>query len=128
MKKQLQIVMLITLLTAAITNASVAYTISSDSIYKHISILADDSLEGREVGEIGEWKAALYIQEIFKSAQLEPKGLNRSYLQDFEFIKRIDFGENNNLKINSEKLLLKEEFLPMKQSASGKFEFNEIID
>ncbi|MFQ6007970.1 MAG: M20/M25/M40 family metallo-hydrolase [Candidatus Zixiibacteriota bacterium] len=103
------------------------YTITADSIYKHVSVLADDSLEGRQVGEPGEWKAAQYIKIIFESAGLTPKGDNGNYFQAFEFIKRIDFGEKNHLAINGEELQLNEEFMPMRQSASGSFKFDEVV-
>ena len=44
------------ILLLVISNAfSANYEISGDSIYQHISVLADDSLEGRQVGEDGEW-------------------------------------------------------------------------
>jgi hypothetical protein len=107
--------------------ASVTYTITADSVYKHVSVLADDSLEGRQVGEAGEWKAAQYIKHVFESAGLVPKGDSDSYLQSFEFIKRIEFGDKNRLAINGQELRLKEEFVPMRQSASGTFEFNEVV-
>jgi len=103
------------------------YTIKDDSIYKHIAILAHDSLEGREVGEPGEWKAAKYISNVFEKAGLAPKGDNGTYLQSFEFTKSVDFGQNNKLVVNGQKLMLEEEYRPMPQSASMTFSFNEIV-
>jgi hypothetical protein len=103
------------------------YSITPDSIYKHIAILASDSLEGREVGEPGEWKAASYIQEIFKQIGLEPKGEPGQYLQAFPFNKQIDFGPNNKLMVNGKNLQIREEFLPMYQSASRSFNFTEVV-
>ena len=103
------------------------YVISADSIYRHIGVLASDSLEGREVGEPGEWKAAMYIQDVFKQLGLEPKGENGEYLQSFPFNKQIDFGPGNKLVINGTTLTLREEFLPMYQSASKSFEFAEVV-
>ena len=115
----------------AITTSSFAisspYTITSDSIYQHISVLAHDSLEGREVGEIGEWKAALYISRTLKACGLEPGGPDGTYFQPFNFIKRIDLGENNHLTVNGTELKLSEEFVPMRQSASTTFDFNDIV-
>jgi len=107
------------------TNA--AYTITPDSIYKHIAVLASDSLEGREVGEPGEWKAAMYIQGVFKQIGLEPKGDPGQYLQAFGFNKQIDFGPGNRLVVNGNDLQIREEFLPMYQSASRTFEFKEVV-
>ena len=112
---------------AAAGPARADYIITADSIYRHIAVLAHDSLEGRQVGEIGEQKAARYIQDIFTSAGLEPKGADSGYLQPFDFVKRIDLGENNRLTVNGIELMLNEEFLPMRQSATMKFDFAEIV-
>jgi hypothetical protein len=104
-----------------------SYEISSDSIFKHISILADDSLEGRQVGEIGEYKAGLYIQNFFQTNGLQPMG-TEGYFQAYDFIKSIDLGQKNHLIVNGIELSINEEFRPMKQSGSMKFEFSEIIN
>ena len=117
---------LVLMLTAGTTLAS-PYAISGDSIFKHIAVLAHDSLEGREVGELGEWKAAQYISNVFENAGLVPKGGNGTYLQSFEFTKKIVYGADNHLIVNSTPLVLDEEFKPMHQSASTTFNFNEIV-
>ena len=103
------------------------YIIQTDSLFKHISVLADDSLEGREVGELGEWKAAQYIKGIFESAGLAPKGNNGLYFQAFEFTKTINLGDNNRLVINGQELQLNEEFVPLRQSTSAAFEFDQVV-
>lgn len=103
------------------------YAVSNDSVFKHIAVLAHDSLEGREVGEPGEWKAAEYISGVFKKAGLLPKGDNNTFYQEFDFTKRISYGTNNRLKLNGQELKLDEEFKPMNQSASTLFNFNEIV-
>lgn len=119
--------LLLTLLVCLPLASSAGYDITADSIYKHIAILASDSLEGREVGEPGEWKAAMYIQSIFKQIGLEPKGDPGQYLQAFGFNKQIDFGPGNKLAVNGTDLLIREEFLPMYQSASQSFDFKEVV-
>ena len=118
-----------TVISISISSSVLAspYTISNDSIFKHIAVLAHDSLEGREVGEPGEWKAAEYIAGVFKTCGLLPKGGNNSYLQSFDFTKRIIYGTNNQLKVNGTDLILDEEFKPMNQSASTLFNFSEIV-
>ncbi|HUV30319.1 MAG TPA: M20/M25/M40 family metallo-hydrolase [Acidobacteriota bacterium] len=107
--------------------AAFGYTISADSIYKHISVLASDSLEGRETGEPGEFKAAAYIVSVFESADLQPKGDTGSWLQEFEFTDKIEVGERNRLAINEVELILHEEFEPLLQSASTTFQFDDFI-
>jgi hypothetical protein len=84
-------------------------------------------MEGRQVGEAGEWKSAKYIISVFKQAGLEPKGDSGSYLQEFEFIKRIEFGPDNRLTINGVPLRINEEYQPLEQSASKAFEFGELL-
>lgn len=58
--------------------------ISQDSLYAYLSVLAADSMEGRETGEIGQKKAARYIR-----AKLEEYGIDRvpgdsAYFQPFD--------------------------------------------
>lgn len=108
-------------------STSSAYELSSDSIYKHISVLAHDSLEGREVGEEGEMIAARYIMSQFQAAGLTPKGDNDSFLNSFGFIKSIDFGEKNRLTLNGVTLELNEEFMPLKKSANIEFNFDQVV-
>lgn len=103
------------------------YKISADSLYRHISVLADDSLEGRETGEPGEWKAADYIITVFQALGLEPKGDDGGYRQAFEFTKAIVRSKKNRLAVNGSELEIDEEFLPLKQSASKSFSFDEVV-
>lgn len=44
-----------------------ASQISSDSIHSYLTILTSDSLEGRETGQPGQKKAALYIENQYRS-------------------------------------------------------------
>ncbi len=103
------------------------YVISADSVYRHIEVLADDSLEGRRVGEPGELKAAYYIQKVFERAGLEPRGTD-GYLQPFEFTKTIKPGENNSLIVNGKPMKMGKEFIPLPYSGSLSFTFDEVID
>ena len=111
----------------SMTASAADYTISNDSIHKHIAVLASDSLEGREVGEPGEWKAAQYISGVFTSAGLVPKGDSGTYLQAFDFTKRIKFGPDNKLEVNGVELILNEEYQPLHQSATASFNFENVV-
>jgi hypothetical protein len=93
---------------------------------QYIDVLTSDSLEGREVGTIGEWRAAQFIANEFKSAGLKPAGSD-GYLQPFEFTKRIEFGSKCRLTINGTPLELNIDFVPLQFSGSLQFEFNEIV-
>jgi len=52
-------------------------------VKKSVYYLADDKLEGRRTGTKGEKLAADYISKQFKTANLEPKGDNGTFLQAF---------------------------------------------
>jgi hypothetical protein len=109
------------------TPASAEYRITTDSIHQHIAVLAHDSLEGRQVGEVGEWKAAQYIISVFEAAGLTPKGTD-GYLQSFEFTKSINIGDDNRLTVNGVVLELGNGFTPLPQSGSLSFEFDQVVD
>ena len=115
------------LLMAIMPSTAVSYTTSADSAYKHISILASDSLEGRETGSEGEWKAALYISSIFSATAFQPAGDSNSWYQAFNFIRKIELGERNSLKVNGVTLELHEEYEPLPHSVNMEFQFDEII-
>ncbi|UCC45480.1 MAG: M20/M25/M40 family metallo-hydrolase [Candidatus Zixiibacteriota bacterium] len=111
----------------AATAQSRTYVITADSILSHIRVLAADSLEGREVGEDGELKAAHYIASVFDRAGLEPGGDGNTFLQEFEFTKRVEIGPSTHLNIDGVELTLHEEFAPLRQSASTEFDFSRVI-
>jgi len=111
---------------ACLASPDQLYVFRPEQVAHHIEILASDSLEGREIGTIGEWKAAQYIVSVFKDAGLEPAG-SEGYLQPFEFTKRIDFGKNCRLTINGHSLELGVEYVPLEYSASAQFDFTEIV-
>lgn len=123
--------LLIAVITVAVlssTAGSATYEIFTDSIYQHVAVLAADSMEGRQVGESGEWKSAQYIISVFRQAGLEPRGDSNSYLQAFEFVKRTEFGPDNRLTINGVTLKIDEEYQPIEHSASKAFEFGEVLN
>lgn len=58
--------------------------VKSVSMKEDVSILANDSLNGRKTGSAGEKKAAEYIAKRFESLGLQPKG-SEGYFQKFVF-------------------------------------------
>jgi hypothetical protein len=66
-------------------NQIFSQTISVENIKKHISVLSNDSLQGRGTGTIGEDKAANYISQEFKKIGLKPVGDDNSYLKSFQY-------------------------------------------
>jgi len=66
-----------------------ASAISKKNLEYHLSIVAADSMEGRETGYPGQRKAARYIGRIFKEAGLSPMdGLDKGYFQTFNLVKK----------------------------------------
>ncbi|MFO0203047.1 MAG: M28 family peptidase, partial [Alphaproteobacteria bacterium] len=61
--------------------------ITQDVLRKHISVLASDSLEGRDTGTPGMRKAAAYVTDVFTSTGVQP-ALSGSYLQQMPFIRQ----------------------------------------
>lgn len=59
-------------------------SILASDLRKHVTVLASDSLEGRETGYPGQRKAAQYIASVFKKLRLKPVGDNGTYFQGFE--------------------------------------------
>jgi len=126
-KSILIILLLIILIAGNVPAESETYQFTENAFLEHLKVLTSDSLEGRETGEPGEWKAAMYISDFFRSLGLQAKGDSGRYLQAFEFIKKIDFGENNHLAIDGQTLDMGSDFKPMLQSANSEFEFDEVI-
>lgn len=57
-------------------------SITTSELHAHVSVLADDMLEGREAGSRGGQVAAKFIMQRLKAAGLQPAG-GGSYKQDF---------------------------------------------
>ena len=69
------------------TTKEIGETITKQTLKKHINILASDSLEGREVGQPGELKAADYISRHFKDIGI-PTYKDSTYYQEIPLQKR----------------------------------------
>lgn len=96
---------------------------AQEALYKnlqqHISILAADSLEGRETGMRGEAMAFNYIENQFRDIGLTPKGSD-GYLQPFTFTRSTKPSSNNVLKINGAAFEIGKQFYPLAYSANSK--------
>lgn len=63
-----------------------AETITANDLRKHLTILASDEFEGRETGEAGQKKAAVYISDFFKSIGI-PAQQDGSWYQQVKLVK-----------------------------------------
>src|SRR5687767_12804116 len=58
-------------------------SITAADLKRHIEVLADDSLEGREAGSRGGRAASIYLAREFERHKLKPAGGDGTYFQSF---------------------------------------------
>lgn len=63
-----------------------AETITANDLRTHLTVLASDEFEGRETGEAGQKKAAVYISDFFKSVGI-PAQQDGSWYQNVKLVK-----------------------------------------
>ncbi|MEW6733611.1 MAG: M28 family peptidase [Acidobacteriota bacterium] len=101
-------------------NSSAA--IASEELSKHIKYLASDQLQGRRSGTPGCQQAGEYIATQFKQYNLKPIKVD-NYLQPFEFIAGIKFGDHNSLQLESNgrvaEFRIGEDYAPLNFSSNG---------
>lgn len=84
----------------------------------YVRYLADDALEGREVGSPGARCAAEYIAGRFEAFGLQP-GVDGSWFQTFQVRKGAALGSDNALTISERTYAAGREWVPFGFSASG---------
>ncbi len=74
----------------AITLQTIEESITQQDLKKHLEIIAHDSLEGRETGQIGQKKAAQYIRAQFEKSGVKPVTINgkKTYFQRFQLYRK----------------------------------------
>ncbi len=85
----------------------------------HVRYLADDALEGREVGSPGARCAAEYIAAHFRNLGLEPAGVHGSYFQNFPVRTGAELGPENGLTISGEPHVSGKDWIPLGFSSTG---------
>lgn len=86
----------------------------------HVRYLADDALEGREVGTRGADCAAEYIASVFGKLGLEPAGTGGSWFQTFPVRAGAALGEDNRLEISGRSYALGKDWTPLGFSGSAR--------
>jgi len=89
---------------------------------RHIRYLADDRLEGREVGSRGAWCAGEYIAGALRSLGLTPAGSNHDFFHRFSVRKGVRLGSANALRVAGRAYMIDSEWVPLGFSASGHME------
>ena len=90
-----------------------------DNLKTTVTFLADDKLEGRRTGTIGEKLAYEYLSNDFQSIGLLPKGDNGTYLQKFTVDEGKEVGSATQLSIDGNEIPLNEGYFPLIISANG---------
>jgi len=67
----------------AMSMAAAIQSIRAADLKRHVGVLADDALEGREAGTRGGYAAAKYLRDEFARLKLRPAGEDDSYTQEF---------------------------------------------
>lgn len=102
MKKQLLLSLLILLLSLSVAAQKVKLTTEGKNLRKHVAYLASDELEGRRTGEKGATFAAGYVSNMFQRYKLKAGYTNadgdRSFLQPFDFVSGVEFGETTSMR------------------------------
>jgi len=98
--------------------------ITIKKLKEHITVLASDSLEGREVGQPGELMAADYMSNYFKSIGIPPYK-DSTYYQTIPLEKRVI--ENANIKIGLDEYSFKKDFYTYPNFSQTKIESQEIV-
>jgi hypothetical protein len=88
----------------------------------HVRYLADDALEGREVGSPGARCAAEYIAARYRDLGLEPAGAHGSYFQSFPVRTGAELGPENGLTISGEPRVSGKDWIPLGFSSTGSVE------
>jgi hypothetical protein len=92
------------------TPSKYAQTVTQEDLSRHLHIIASDSMEGRNTGELGQKKAANYIREHFKSLGLKPPvdtKNGKSYYQEYQMLSRK--WDKVSLKVNGKEYPFMEE-------------------
>lgn len=89
---------------------------------RHIRYLADDRLEGREVGSPGARCAGEYIAGALQSLGLTPAGSNHDFFHRFSVRKGVRLGSGNALRVAGRAYMIGSEWVPLGFSASGHME------
>lgn len=82
------------------------------NLQQHIQFLADDKLEGRRTGTLGEANAGLYISNQFTLIGLQEKG-TKGFLQPFDVNEGKQINPATFLTIDGKNLVLNKEFFPL---------------
>jgi hypothetical protein len=106
------------------TIEKMASTITPGDMKKHLYVIADKEMEGRDTPSPGLEKAANYIEEQFKNLGLLP-GNKDSYRQHYPLYK--DSMTGAGMKINGVSFELNKDFQPQPNNYAAEMRFSEVV-
>ncbi len=113
--KQLFLLIFIPIYSIAQSGLEYANSIKIEGLKKHLTIISSDSMEGRETGTPGQFRAAEYISNHFRNLNLQAlvkdKTGNPSYYQSFNLYKK--GWTNAYLRIGEKKKKFFQDFYPV---------------
>ncbi len=86
--------------------------ITPQDLMTRLYIFADDSMEGRQAGRVGNMKGTDYIAGELKRLGIEPGGENGGYFQTLPYMQR-QFTERSTLTVNGKALRFNDDFVPV---------------
>jgi hypothetical protein len=93
--------------------------ITANDLRTRLYQFADDSMQGRRIGEIGNYKGTAYIAGEFKRLGLKPAGDNGTYFQNMPWGPSAVDSVTSTLSVGGTKLSAKSEWIPVVASAAN---------
>ena len=130
--KKILFLSLVSAITFAQTNITktlsqienIGETITVKKLKEHITVLASDSLEGREVGKPGETMAAEYMSKYFKELGIPPYK-DSTYYQNIPLEERVV--KNATIKVNENEYEYKLDFYTYPNFGQTKIESESVL-
>ncbi len=101
--------------------------IKAEDLKALLYVLASDSLQGRETGQLGQQKAAQFIAEQFKAAGIPPKADKNSYFQ--QILLRSDAWSDIGLTVDKQEFKNRSDFyvFPAFTADAPKVELKDVV-
>jgi hypothetical protein len=95
--------------------------ITANDLRTRLYQISDDSMLGRRVGELGDYKATAYIAAEFKRLHLKPAGENGTYFQELAFGPMGFDSAASRLAAGGSALAARRDWIPMAPTAANAF-------
>src|SRR5262245_30705035 len=95
--------------------------ITANDLRTRLYQLADDSMQGRRIGEPGNYKGTAYIAREFERMGLKPGGPNGSYFQNLDYGPAVFALASSKLTVGGSTLAPQTEWVPAAPAANNSF-------